>query len=249
MVKNNNIEVSSNGIKFSYRRFLADTSIGFIFLLYILEKYPHLIKNEFIIVFFVLASTPLGLLINNCSWVLLSFFQSYFSQNFIELISKNKLCFIGKYLLYGTDKFYKMQDLIKFFNIKDRNIYTIMISDIEHFLSIYFFDRITYYQDLVGMRILARNVAFILFIFSITIIIDEYKCFLGVMFFWLGVFFLIVNSIMTLYGHFYLLTVFKCLFVKKCEFDINYDKVKEIIEREIKKINTQERKENKTICS
>lgn len=165
-MKNNNIEISSTGIKFSYRRFLADTSIGFAVIFLFLEKYPSYMNNNFMLIFFILASTPIGLLVNISSWIILGFFQAFLSKQLIISMYNNKISFIGKYLIFSTNEHFRIESLIKFFDINEKT-YTKIFNSIEHFLSIYYPNKINYYQDLIGMRIFYRNTSLVLLMSSI----------------------------------------------------------------------------------
>ncbi|MBW1616076.1 MAG: hypothetical protein JRJ49_05995 [Deltaproteobacteria bacterium] len=83
----NNIEFSKQGIKFSYNRFLSDSASGFILIIIAIITYyhagitnnlyqnsGHFFSNEiktFLCLLLFMISTPLGLMINGLSWLLL----------------------------------------------------------------------------------------------------------------------------------------------------------------------------------
>jgi hypothetical protein len=76
------IEIGKEGFKFSYHRFVSDSALGFFFILLLFPKFltlKHTLpknfisSNEeiFIAILLIFLSTPLGLLINGISWIVL----------------------------------------------------------------------------------------------------------------------------------------------------------------------------------
>ncbi|WP_187647744.1 hypothetical protein [Nitrosophilus labii] len=218
----NNIELSTSGIKFSYRRFLADTSIGFAIILLFLSQYPNYMEHNFMIMFFILASTPVGILVNISSWILLGFFQTRVTKDVVLSIKNGKLWSIEKYLLLGTDEHFQIKDTIEFYKLNEENFYKI-VKLIEHFLSVHCPQKIGYYQDIVGMRIFYRNVSLLLMIIPFIVKLNLIQ--IGIIIS-MSLFFLIANSIITIYGVFYLLQVFKMLFLRdKLDSKIDYKEI------------------------
>jgi hypothetical protein len=90
-----NMEISDKGVKISYRRYLSDSAPGFIIVLALLicfylkipffgihvyglvpEKVPNEILTFSLFILFLL-STPLGLVVNGLSWILLEGLQGF----------------------------------------------------------------------------------------------------------------------------------------------------------------------------
>ena len=219
------IEISSRGIKFSYRRFLADTSIGLAVIFLILNNHKELYDNNIILVILIIAATPVGILVNISSWILLSYFQANGARYIVLRLLKNRVI---RYFLYGTIQYLQIEDMKRFYKLTSNNYFKI-IELIEHYLSIYCPDKISYYQDLIGMRIFYRNVSLVAFL---TAIVTDYSTFyVPITLILIAMFFLFANIVVTIYGQFYLLMVFRLLFLKNYE-KAGLDAVMNIIKSE-----------------
>jgi len=232
----NSIEISNKSIKLSYRRFISDTAIGLLTIAIILFLFHDsnniFFKNSsiadkiFVYTLIFILTTPLGLLVNISSWILFGFFQYFLSKDIV--LKLEKLSLIGKFIFYSTNEKYQIQDIKNIFLLNKTNFYRI-VKKIETFLDIFMPDSISYKENLIGMRIFYRNISFILFIISITLIYKMYNLKIIVITFSLSLFFLIANSIVNVYYIFFLLRRFYYLYLAD-----NYGtQIKKITEDEI----------------
>ena len=212
-----NFEISSTGIKFSFRRFLSDTAIGLVILFLFINdilKINFGQKEIFYYILLFIITTPLGLLINISSWITLGFFQYYLSRYFFLKVDEKSIL---RFFLYATFKVFNIVELKKIFKLNKDN-YFLVITTIERYLKIYYPEKISYYEDLIGMRIFYRNVALVGLIYFFYYSINYgFKCnYLGFLFVFL--FFMFANVVVTIYGVGYLLSTF-LLIEKRVEFN------------------------------
>jgi hypothetical protein len=91
MSESTNIELSKDGIKFPYRRYLSDSAAGFMLLLLVTLTNHNLLElvpsddevKVFIFLLLFLLATPLGLLINALGWALFEGVQKKVESGFL----------------------------------------------------------------------------------------------------------------------------------------------------------------------
>ncbi|MCW5206847.1 hypothetical protein VU08_07980 [Desulfobulbus sp. F5] len=175
------IEISKDGLKLSYQRYLADSTAGFMVILAVLfvisKGYPlpffghsleSLLKLSdtvqlFIFLFIFLLATPIGLLIHQLSWFMFGWFE----------IVPIKLLFKTDRNMYNpiflTKQLFNYDDLDKFFKINSENKddtgeiyseyriykeYSLMFFpeySVEHICGLLFFVRNTAFLSLVSL--------------------------------------------------------------------------------------------------
>lgn len=177
-----NIAISKDGIEVSYLRYLSDSAAGFIVILiatasyfypifgFTLQEYFKIyipVSSEmkiFIFLLLFLLSTPMGLIINATSWLLLGSLQifiisfcvdeKYFTKS-IKKVHKFYCCGIN-----NTSKYCRITNMSEFFSITKENFYCIS-SYFEHFLEIYYPNIINPIAYVKGLCRLLRNMAFL----------------------------------------------------------------------------------------
>lgn len=179
------IQISKDGLRLSYQRYLADSAAGFLVILIVLlavnkgvplpflghslESLATLSKDTKIFIFLLLffLATPLGLVINGLSWFSLGWLQVPINKKWFSLKDKwyNPL-FPTKSEAY----FDKMKDFFEI-DINDNinnNHVSLVYSLYEDYLAFFFAERIRL-EHVIGLSRFARNTAFIAlsFFFSI----------------------------------------------------------------------------------
>jgi len=169
MTSDANIELSKDGIKFSYRRFLSDSTPGYILILIVflmiygqisvfgihfsqtaVNNIPVEIQVYLGLVAFLMA-TPLGLITNVISWIFLEGFQKSIERCFI-MNTDRFLDFKNEYLFADAVKYFHSNKENWFANI--RKIETTLVRERPDFGA----ENI---GPLRGISILLRNIAFL----------------------------------------------------------------------------------------
>ncbi len=210
-------EISRQGLKLSYRRFLSDTAIGLSIIAIIIFvftdsfSYLHFIKNStiadktFFYTLMLMLATPLGLLVNISSWILFGFFQYYLAMDFV--VQCQHMGIIGRFIFFSTEKKYRIIEMCEFFQLNQNNFYRI-VKKIESFLDSFIPASISYKNDLIGMRIFYRNVSFVLLITAIALFSKGYNITTFILILSFSIFFLIANVILNIYYIFFHLIKF-----------------------------------------
>jgi hypothetical protein len=178
------VEISKEGIKLSYLRFMSDSAPGYLVLLLLGLAYlrgrslPFLesavsasqLGTEAKIFFFVLLfllATPMGLMLNGISWYLIGNLQILLLGFWLKFPR------VG-FLLRGTRKAMQFDDLQKFFNFpltfrntEGKNTLYEHANYYQGVLAIYFPNCHAQLEDTVGLRLLVRSLALIAFLVSI----------------------------------------------------------------------------------
>lgn len=180
-----NIELSNKGIKFSYRRFLSDSAAGYLVLLMFLVFY-HFGANSnflepkraladsegpFIFLLLLFLATPIGISINAISWFLFEWPQGFLESRYLSsngpiIRHVRQIHFLERAENEGgtddpNDK--NPLNVNSFFGLK-KDSFVATAERFKKFFEIYFSDRATSLEHLVGIRIFLRNVEFLLLI-------------------------------------------------------------------------------------
>lgn len=209
------IELSGQGFKFSYRRFVSDISAGVIVTLMTISFYYTKIQEfsqqnnylvTFILVLLFFISIPVGFAINAISWFIFGgtiykleefwFERDITSPYFVYRFAKR----FRNFLVRGTDTAHDFSNCIKFFGFKKEN-WNSQTKELENILETYFPDKIKDFADATGLEIFFRNM--MLLSIGFTIIIFQYYCL------WLAIIFgvlifvscLIISSIISFYRY------------------------------------------------
>jgi hypothetical protein len=215
-------EISQEGVKLSYERFLSDSAGGYVIALIFLigllinvpipnssNRWQDILPLENITspvavlvgLLIVLLGTPVGLLLNAISWFILGWVQ----MNFLHLWRHpyNPL----KFLVAGTARDYQMELTIEFFDInplagktkrpEKRGIYD-CTTFLEEILTVYFPGVWATLSHVQGIKQFDRNLAFLFFFVSIySFLIREYQISFWV--FMLTIVLLILASLLEFY--------------------------------------------------
>lgn len=169
------IEFSRAGVKLSYLRFLSDSAAGFIVILITIISYyypifgislhqlfpaPSIPISNYVgilvLVLLFLLATPLGLIINASSWIVLGPVKILWAKHWF-----NKSSFIPEYLVRGTKESFRFDDLKEFFNLCDKGDFFNFAENVENVFDVYY-PNFTNSMDYVkGAHRLSRNIAFI----------------------------------------------------------------------------------------
>ncbi len=168
------IEFNKGGIKLSYLRFLSDSASGYLAILILIFLYYYNIcgvsikeslnynisfvqsgniPNEIIFfVFFLLflLGTPLGLVINATSWVLLGWLQVRSEEFWVN----------HTFLIGSTKKKYLFDNCVKFYDLDKSNWYC-KSNLFEQVLLIYYPDVLKNQNHVEGVINLLRNIIFL----------------------------------------------------------------------------------------
>ncbi|CAK8723262.1 hypothetical protein GCAAIG_12995 [Candidatus Electronema halotolerans] len=168
------IQISKDGLRLSYQRYLADSAAGFLVILIVLlalnkgvplpflghslESLTTLSKDTKVFVFLItfLLATPLGLTINGLSWFFLGWCKLYS----IDIWLKSPEKYFNPF--FPTKKSFRYKKLVTFFfnnNQLSGKIYEVS-EQYQDYLSIFFKDRIRL-EHVTGLSQFARNVSFI----------------------------------------------------------------------------------------
>ncbi|MCI5147208.1 MAG: hypothetical protein D3923_17200 [Candidatus Electrothrix sp. AR3] len=167
------IEISKNGLKLSYQRYMADSAAGFVVILALIflvsRGIPLPVVGDslqslrtlsgpaplFILLIVFLLATPIGLLINGLGWFLFGWCRIYLAGFWFNLPKKWYNPFFPTQELFHEDK------LLDFFGIgktdKSNRIYKVSESH-EYYLAIFFWKNIKL-DHVTGLRKLTRNLA------------------------------------------------------------------------------------------
>ena len=189
------IELSKDGIKFPYRRYLSDSSPGFIFILLSIALYhdgtvtiagipgrdfvPRLEAPElkaFVFLLLFLMATPTGVIFNVIGWVTLEWLQKR-----IEMYIFREKPYLMSFLNFirfkkanGFKQEYGFEECIKKFHIKEdqwfERIRTLEIALIKDFP-----EKSEAIEALRGIAILLRNLALIAFCGAVCLCISRHK--------------------------------------------------------------------------
>ncbi|HEX8844315.1 MAG TPA: hypothetical protein VF791_06710 [Pyrinomonadaceae bacterium] len=174
---NQNIELSKEGIKISYLRFLSDSAAGQIVILVSLaayyfpifgtslrETYPADFSTEvkiLVIILLVLVSSPLGLSINATSWYTLSWLQIKLQRFWFERK------FLFKIELFKTiHEEFQIERSKDYFHLSKENWYA-RSQLIKETLHIYHPNIPASLEHIRGIRTLFRNISFLSLVFFI----------------------------------------------------------------------------------
>ena len=181
------IEISKQGIKFSYIRFLADSASGYILLLLLiiisysqdylilgfkvseilnLGTFREISKEIQILVLFLLflLSTPLGLAMNALSYFCLAWFQNFLSA---KLIDCNFI------IMHNTKNHTQSDEWKNFFGLSSKNWYEQSVV-IENLIEMYYPDIMETLSHVEGLKTLCRNVALISSIFLFNWLVNSF---------------------------------------------------------------------------
>jgi hypothetical protein len=173
------IEISKDGLKLSYQRYLADSAAGFVVILavlfvvsmgYPLPFFGHSLESlmklsdnvkVFIFLLLFLLAMPLGLLINGVSWFLFGWCQIYLIKIWFRFPEQWYSPF------FPTKTAFQYTELAKFFQINDqyeiqgKSIYE--LSELfEDYLSLFSPEKIRS-EHVNGLSHFFRSLAFLLF--------------------------------------------------------------------------------------
>ena len=165
------IELSKDGLKVSYLRFLSDSAGGYIIILVLLlsfyrnypifsielQNYRPLVSNDvklFILVLLFFLSTPLGLMLNGISW----FFLGCLTIK-LESCFSDKNCFYC-FFLKSTRIASLIDNWKNEFGVNSKNWYSYSAT-IETLLIQFHPDIVSRYDHVEGVKILSRNLALI----------------------------------------------------------------------------------------
>lgn len=180
------LEISKEGFKLSYLRFLSDSAPGYITLLllgaahssgapmpFLGHTWLHAIPSEtspqsqiFLFVLLFLLATPIGLILNAIGWFMLGPFQIWLIRFWFWLPTEIS------YLVAGTRRSMHADDINLFFNLQaashpsTQGIYE-QAQFYEEVLSVYFpnyYDRL---EHIRGLRRLIRSLSVLLFFVSL----------------------------------------------------------------------------------
>ncbi len=188
------IEISKDGLKLSYLRYLADSAAGFLVILIVLlavsnqvplpffgHSFESLAKMSsdtklFVFLLLFLLATPLGLLINGLSWFLLGWLQFPLHKFWFRLPDK----WYSPLSPTKSDLYFdKLEDFFKINRDKEINgkHISLVYTTYEDYLVFFFRERIRV-EHVIGLARFARNIAFIacIFFFSILHVILWNSC-------------------------------------------------------------------------
>lgn len=176
------IQVSKDGLKLSYQRYMADSAAGFVVILGVmflvgrgipLPVFGHSLETFralsghaplFIFLIIFLLATPIGLLLNGIGWFLLGWCKAPFIKFLFSLPRR------WYNILFSTKEAFYYTKLIEFFQIDEeqkinnRSIYE--VSELhEDYLNIFFSESIRL-EHVAGLRRFTRSLACLSF-FSI----------------------------------------------------------------------------------
>lgn len=192
-IANKDLEISKDGIKLSYSRFLSDISAGLIILIASIAYYYPLISKIptnlqiFVFVLLFLLSMPLGLAVNTISWIILGSLAYKF-----EVFWFNKNWFFIK----NSKILFEFDICKEFFNLNKDN-WIFITRRFEIILIICYPDHIERFDYIEGIKIFFRNAGFLSFIFIIFLVPDGKMSVLIL----LSVILLIISSIMSFYRY------------------------------------------------
>lgn len=175
-----NVELSKDAVKISYLRLLSDSTAGLLVILFgfIIYYYPvysvtlqQLYKpalstevKVFLIVTFVLISSPLGLTVNALSWVCLGSLQVYlqkywFNRTWLDFLVKSAK---------GEFQFEKYK---RFFRLDSKEDWYHRSQLIKQSLAIYHSQIPDAFEHVRGVRTLFRNFSWLSLLFTISMLI------------------------------------------------------------------------------
>jgi hypothetical protein len=176
-----NIELSKEGIKISYLRFLSDSAAGQIVILIAVLAYyfpvfgppvQQAIKSGIstevkilVVVLLVLLSSPLGLAINAASWFLLSWLQVGLQHYWFK-----EQKWLARTLCKHTREEFQTELTKNYFNLSERNWYarTQLIKQTLHIYRPYIINSLDHIR---GIRTLFRNISFLALAFFLALLI------------------------------------------------------------------------------
>jgi hypothetical protein len=210
------IEISRSGIKFSYLRFISDSTPGYVIVILLFIAYSHnaplpLIGcswlspvNEvstearvFVFLLLFIVATPLGLLLNALGW----FFFGFITTNAVELCDRYRWLF----KFSGTNRSFCPTGNNDHFNMgsieNDRIGDLYPRSEFLHkFLRIYAPRAVEGMDHVRGLNVLFRSLALISLLLALYFCFTMGSTYAGSIFFGLWVFLLVMSSWMEYYN-------------------------------------------------
>ena len=191
------MELSKEGIKLSYRRFLSDTAPGIIILIMVILYYPSVIQvpeniEIFVYVLLIFLSIPLGVAINSFSFL---FFGGLLNKCEVFWLDKNL------FLIRNTKTKFEFDTCEDFFNSENekwtKENWTFVTRRFEKILEVYYPNHIERLEFIEGMKTLFLNISLLSLVFII--IIFPYDKMLAIMSLFLSAIFIITSSIISFY--------------------------------------------------
>lgn len=217
---NKDLELSKEGIKLSYRRFLSDAASGIIILIAVILYYPSVIRvpaniEIFVYVLLIILTIPLGFVINYFSFL---FFSDL--SNKCEVFWLDKNCFF----IRSTKTAFDFDICEEFFNQGQgkwtKKKWTFVTRRFEKVLEVYYPDHIERLESNVGIEIFCRNISLLSLVFII--IIFPYSKMLAIMSLFLSAILIIISSIISFYRFLGILNITYILYLR-CE---HFEKMK-----------------------
>lgn len=217
---NKDLELSKEGIKLSYRRFLSDAASGIIILIGVILYYPSVIRvpaniEIFVYVLLIILTIPLGFVINYFSFFLFS-----------DLSNKCEVFWLNKnwFFIRSTKIAFEFEICEQFFNSGQgkwtKEYWTFVTRRFEKVLEVYYPDHIERLESIVGIEIFCRNISLLSLVFII--IIFPYSKMLAIVSLFLSAILIIISSIISFYRFLNILNITYILCLR-CE---HFEKMK-----------------------